>query len=135
MVRNCKFFIHNFFQKTFSEWKLYMTNIVCEIWKVVGIKDLTMHCRIFVNLSVLCYNIRPWFDDCLKLDRSYHKMRISAESLHFDEFFWPRSWAVLQTAFFFFQCSHFVFLIGIFLYFWISYLIYEFLYDAIIMMQ
>ena len=48
--------------------------------------------------------------------------------------FWPRSWAVLETAFFFFFPSPPIsfFLSGVFLYFWISYLIYEFLYDAII---
>ena len=37
--------------------------------------------------------------------------------------------------FFFFARTHFVFLNGVFLYFQISYLIYEFLYDVIIMMQ
>ena len=42
----------------------------------------------------------------------------------------------LRNCFFFLfpSCSKF-FLSGVFLYFWISYLIYEFLYDAIIMMQ
>ena len=43
-------------------------------------------------------------------------------------YFWPRSWAVLGTAF----LANLLFLSWVFLYFWISDMRYDFLYDAII---